>query len=79
MFPRRRKRRLPKHPAGAVSGVITPPAGDRPGAVPVRRPKLARGRYSIMGAMIRAKLFRARFRRLFTVPRLQPVISAISS
>lgn len=36
-------------------------------------------RQSIMGAMICAKLFRARFSRLFTVPRLQPVISAISS
>lgn len=36
-------------------------------------------RQSIMGAMMCAKLFRARFSRLFTVPRLQPVISAISS
>ncbi len=34
---------------------------------------------STMGAMIWAKLFRARFSRLFTVPRLHPVISAISS
>src|ERR1051325_1548564 len=32
----------------------------------------------IVGAISWAKLFRARFRRLFTVPRLQPVISAIS-
>ena len=31
------------------------------------------------GAMILAKLFRARFSRLFTVPRLHPVMSAISS
>jgi hypothetical protein len=36
-------------------------------------------RQSIMGAMMRAKLFRARFSRLFTVPRLVSVISAISS
>jgi len=34
---------------------------------------------STMGATIRAKLFRARFSRLFTVPRLVSVISAISS
>lgn len=34
---------------------------------------------SSMGAMIWAKLFRARFRRLFTVPRLHLVMSAISS
>ena len=31
------------------------------------------------GAITRAKLLRARFKRLFTVPRLHPVISAISS
>src|SRR5438309_7743902 len=34
--------------------------------------------YSTIGPIRWAKLFRARFRRLFTVPRLQPVISAIS-
>ena len=34
---------------------------------------------STMGATMRAKLFRARFRRLFTVPRFVSVISAISS
>lgn len=32
-----------------------------------------------MGAMMRAKLFRARLSRLFTVPRFVSVISAISS
>jgi len=37
------------------------------------------GDQSSSGAMIAAKLLRARFRRLLTVPRLQPVISAISS
>ena len=34
---------------------------------------------SISGAMMWAKLFRALFSRLFTVPRLHPVMSAISS
>ncbi len=59
----------------------------RPRAGSTRRPADALTRLlgspgtgqSIMGAMIVAKLFRARFRRLFTVPRLHPVISAISS
>jgi hypothetical protein len=36
-------------------------------------------RQSRSGAMIRAKLFLARFKRLLTVPRLHPVISAMSS
>ena len=35
--------------------------------------------YSRSGAIVWAKLLRARFRRLLTVPRLQPVISAISA
>src|SRR5207237_8772602 len=37
------------------------------------------GAYSSRGPLSSAKLFRARLRRLFTVPRLQPVMSAISA
>ena len=46
------------------------------------RPRVPRSNglvYRSIGEMIRAKLLRARFKRLFTVPRLHPVISAISS
>src|SRR5438445_1176144 len=37
------------------------------------------GAYSSRGPMSWAKLFRGRLRRLFTVPRLQPVMSAVSA
>lgn len=75
--------RVPSGSTGVLPDLKTPgPSGvfptlDGPGDSegPVRR---GCG-YSIIGAMIRANLFRARFNRLFTVPRLQPVISAISS
>ena len=46
---------------------------------PARSPSPAAARYPIAGSMISAKAARARFSRDFTVPRLQPVISAISS
>ena len=53
---------------------------------PVDQPRRSRrsrglihGCYSIIGAISRAKLFRARFKRLLTVPREHPVMSAISS
>ena len=48
------------------------PAGDLPRAG-------GAARYFTIGAMIRANWLRARLSRLFTVPRLHPVISAISS
>lgn len=65
---------------GAGSIGTENPAAIR-AARPVSRPRVAGlgGDQSIIGAMIRAKAFRARLSRLFTVPRLQPVISAISS
>ena len=53
------------------SGPATPAHRRAPGAQP--------GTQSIIGATIWAKLFRARFRRLFTVPRFVFEISAISS
>lgn len=53
--------------------------GGRTPATPTRISADGPGGQSTMGAMIWAKLFRARFSRLLTVPRLQPVISAISS
>ena len=46
---------------------------------PARSTSPAGVRYPIAGSMISAKAARARFSRDFTVPRLQPVISAISS
>ena len=54
-----------------------------PGGVPLemdpgRKNEVSESQSSV-GAITRAKLLRARFRRLFTVPRLHPVISAISS
>ena len=63
------------------------PSGMREGATdPLRRPSARPPPasspplpYSSHGAMISAKEFRARLRRDFTVPRLQSVISAISS
>ncbi len=45
------------------------------GGVPASAPS----RYSSMGAMMPANLFRARFSRDFTVPSVTPVISEISS
>ena len=51
----------------------TLPAGPLAHPVPSGRAQ------SMSGAMMEAKLFRARFSRLFTVPKLHPVISAISS
>src|SRR5687768_11174178 len=49
-----------------------------PGVSAIRNPQPAIV-YSSPGSMIAANEFLARFNRLFTVPRLQPVISAISS
>ena len=44
-----------------------------------RRTAAGAGAQPTIGATIRAKLLRARFSRLFTVPRFVSVISAISS
>src|SRR5204863_2063553 len=47
--------------------------------VPWQPPAGSAGPYSSRGSISCAKLLRARLRRLFTVPRLQPVMSAISA
>lgn len=65
-----------KPPAGTESDGGQPGEGRTWGRRP---PGLSGSGQSTMGAMIRAKLFRARFSRLFTVPRFVSVISAISS
>src|SRR5690606_35638514 len=72
-------------PSGGSAGPR--PKARGPGSLPVLRSvtRLPDGRprdqgaYCNPGAMICAKLFRARFNLLFTVPRFTPVISEISS
>ncbi len=66
-------------PEGGVPREAAPPAGADGAARRSECPPGGGSDQSIMGAMMWAKLFRARFNRLFTVPRLQEVMSAISS
>jgi len=68
---------------GTASSLPEPPDVGKgvgpPGPTPVVPLRIPPGNQSTSGAMIRAKLFRARFNRDFTVPRFTPVMSAISS
>jgi len=69
------------HTAGMRKGfhTTTAPPGLPDGASSPPILPLSTPCQSIIGAMMFAKLFRARFSRLFTVPRLHCVMSAISS
>lgn len=64
----------PKAAAPDATGTAGAGAGSSAGGAVSRA-----NPHSIMGATMRAKLLRARFSRLLTVPRLHSVISAISS
>ncbi len=77
--------KLPTYHFAATAAIYytaAEPEGFQPGWIGRSEPAARRcpvAPYFTMGAMIRAKWLRARLSRLFTVPRLQPVISAISS
>lgn len=72
------KERMTRHtPTG--TGIRCLPRPERLGSRPQRCARSGLAGYLSDGSMISANALRARFRRDFTVPRLQWVISAISS